>query len=85
MSPDTTASASQNPLEFELRLQEFIELTRERKLIEAITYQKKHLIQWQESHSTQIQQASALLAYTPATAFGPYKVYIPRFDTKDGS
>lgn len=65
---------SQNPLEFELRLQEFIELARARSLMDAITYQKKHLIQWQETHSTQINQASALLAYTPATAFGPYKV-----------
>ncbi|EKM57524.1 uncharacterized protein PHACADRAFT_251198 [Phanerochaete carnosa HHB-10118-sp] len=62
-----------NPLEFELRLQEFIELARDRKLMEAIAYQKKHLIQWQETHSVQIQQASALLAFTPATAFGPYK------------
>lgn len=64
----------QNPLEFELRLQEFIELARARKLMDAIAYQKKHLIQWQESHSAQIKQAAALLAYTPKSAFGPYKV-----------
>ncbi|KAI0090385.1 CTLH/CRA C-terminal to lish motif domain-containing protein [Irpex rosettiformis] len=62
-----------NPLEFELRLQEFIELTRARKLMDAITYQKKYLIQWQESQAVQINQASALLAYTPISAFGPYK------------
>ncbi|KAI0696838.1 CTLH/CRA C-terminal to lish motif domain-containing protein [Cytidiella melzeri] len=62
-----------NPLEFELRLQEFIELARARSLMEAIVYQKKHLIQWQESHAAQINQASALLAYTPTSAFGPYK------------
>ncbi|KIP04735.1 hypothetical protein PHLGIDRAFT_109198 [Phlebiopsis gigantea 11061_1 CR5-6] len=62
-----------NPLEFELRLQEFIELARDRKLLDAINYQKKHLIQWQDSHAAQIQQASALLAYTPSSAFGPYK------------
>ncbi|PSR73987.1 hypothetical protein PHLCEN_2v10218 [Hermanssonia centrifuga] len=62
-----------NPLEFDLRLQEFIELSRIRNLMEAIAYQKKHLIQWQDTHSAQINQAAALLAYTPATAFGPYK------------
>ncbi len=63
-----------NPLEFDLRLQEFIELSRIRNLMEAIAYQKKYLIQWQDTHSAQINQAAALLAYTPATAFGPYKV-----------
>ena len=42
--------------------------------MDAIAYQKKHLIQWQESHSAQIKQASALLAYIPELAFGPYKV-----------
>lgn len=46
--------------------------------MEAITYQKKHLVQWQETHAAQINQASALLAYTPATAFGPYKVSMDR-------
>lgn len=74
---------AKNPLEFELRLQEFIELARERKLVEAIAYQKKHLIQWQETHSAQIQQASALLAFTSSSAFGPYKrLYdLGRWDT----
>ncbi|KAI0346684.1 hypothetical protein BDW22DRAFT_1405428 [Trametopsis cervina] len=68
-----------NPLEFELRLQEFIELARARNLLDAIAYQKKHLIQWQETHAAQINQAAALLAYTPATAFGPYKrLYDPK-------
>jgi hypothetical protein len=42
--------------------------------MDAIAYQKKYLIQWQETHSVQINQASALLAFTPAAAFGAYKV-----------
>ncbi|KAF7794786.1 hypothetical protein EIP86_005928 [Pleurotus ostreatoroseus] len=62
-----------NPLEFDLRLQEFIELARARNLMEAIAYQKKHLNHWQETHATQIYQAAALLAYSPESAFGPYK------------
>jgi len=62
-----------NPLEFDLRFQEFIELSRARKLEEAIAYQKKYLIQWHETHLAQIHQASALLAFRPDTACGPYK------------
>ncbi|THH21131.1 hypothetical protein EW146_g331 [Bondarzewia mesenterica] len=60
-------------LEFDLRLQEYIELNRARKTQEAIAYFKKHLTSWQETHMAQIQQASALLAYPPTTTCGPYK------------
>ncbi|THH00874.1 hypothetical protein EW026_g1744 [Hermanssonia centrifuga] len=73
-----------NPLEFDLRLQEFIELSRIRNLMEAIAYQKKYLIQWQDTHSAQINQAAALLAYTPATAFGPYKALEDMAARNDG-
>ncbi|KAK7681364.1 hypothetical protein QCA50_015455 [Cerrena zonata] len=62
-----------NPLEFDLRLQEFIELARARKLTDAIAYQKKYLIQWHETHAAQIRQASALIAFMPHTSCGPYK------------
>ena len=31
--------------------------------MEAITYQRKHLISWQETHAAQIQQSSALLNF----------------------
>ncbi|CAL1699284.1 unnamed protein product [Somion occarium] len=62
-----------NPLEFDLRLQEFIELARARKLTESIAYQKKYLIQWNETHAIQIRQASALIAFKPDTTCGPYK------------
>ncbi|KAL4072490.1 CTLH/CRA C-terminal to lish motif domain-containing protein [Scleroderma yunnanense] len=61
-------------LEFELRLQEYIELARSRKTQEAITYSRKHFIAWQESHLSQIMQASALLAVLPSTNCGQYKV-----------
>ncbi|TRM63584.1 CTLH/CRA C-terminal to lish motif domain-containing protein [Schizophyllum amplum] len=70
-------------LEFELRLQEFIELCRQRSTTQAIAYSKKHLIAWQETHLPQIQHALALLAYAPGTSCGPYKrLYdLSRWDT----
>ncbi|KAF9225826.1 hypothetical protein BS17DRAFT_777750 [Gyrodon lividus] len=60
-------------LEFELRLQEYIELARLRKTQEAIAYSKKHLVPWQETHLQQIMQASALLAVQPSTTCGQYR------------
>ncbi|EIM89151.1 uncharacterized protein STEHIDRAFT_119889 [Stereum hirsutum FP-91666 SS1] len=60
-------------LEFDLRLQEYIELARARRTQEAIAYSKKHLTPWQETHIAQIQQASALLAFPPTTKCGPYR------------
>ncbi|TCD70713.1 GID complex subunit containing RING finger motif [Steccherinum ochraceum] len=62
-----------NPLEFDLRFQEFIELARARRKDDAIAYQKKFLISWSETHLPQITQASALLAIPPERAFGQYK------------
>jgi len=60
-------------LEFELRLQEFIELARQRRNQEAIAYVKKHLVSWQETHFEEIKRASALFAFPPTTTCGPYK------------
>ena len=65
-------------MEFDLRLQEYIELARARKTVEAIAYSKKHLLPWNETHHHQIVQAAALLCYPPTTSCGPYKVsHIP--------
>ncbi|KAJ7167334.1 CTLH/CRA C-terminal to lish motif domain-containing protein [Mycena crocata] len=60
-------------LEFDLRLQEYIELSRARKPQEAIEYSRKHLVPWHETHLEEIQQAAGLLAFRPETAFGRYK------------
>ncbi|OSD01393.1 hypothetical protein PYCCODRAFT_1436319 [Trametes coccinea BRFM310] len=62
-----------NTLEFDLRLQEYIELARAGKTVEAMAYSKKHLLPWQETHYQQIVQAAALLCYPPSTSCGPYK------------
>jgi macrophage erythroblast attacher len=66
--------AHQSTLEFDLRLQEYIELSRAAKCQEAIDYSRKYLVGWQESHLEQIQQATALLAFRPDTSCGRYKV-----------
>ncbi|KIL65445.1 hypothetical protein M378DRAFT_105136 [Amanita muscaria Koide BX008] len=60
-------------LEFELRLQEYIELARARKSFDAISYAKKHLVQWQESHMSDILHASTLIAFHPNTTCLPYR------------
>ncbi|KAJ3932382.1 MAG: CTLH/CRA C-terminal to lish motif domain-containing protein [Lentinula lateritia] len=67
-----------NTLEFDLRLQEYIELCRSNKQHEAILYQRKHLISWQETHLVQIQQACGLLAFSAGTTCRPYmRLYDP--------
>ncbi|TFK26593.1 macrophage erythroblast attacher isoform 1 [Coprinopsis marcescibilis] len=60
-------------LEFELRLQEYIEICRERKFLEAMAYMKKYMSSWHETHLPQIEQASALLAFLPGTDCVRYK------------
>lgn len=73
--PDTSISETlQSTLEFELRLQEYIEFARARKTQEAIAYARKYLVPWQETHLEQITQAMALLAIQPSTTCGQYKV-----------
>lgn len=67
----------QNNLEFDLRFQEYIELCRAGRREEAIAYSKKHLVSWQDSHLSQIKQASGLLAFPANTSCAPYKVSGP--------
>lgn len=64
----------QSTLEFDLRLQEYIELARLRQTDEAIGYLKRHIINWHDAHMQQIKQATALLAFPPNTTCNPYKV-----------
>jgi macrophage erythroblast attacher len=60
-------------LEFQLRLQEYIELVKERKLGLAILYSKKYLVGWSDTHLKEIQQASGLLAFEPSTSCSVYR------------
>jgi macrophage erythroblast attacher len=55
-------------LEFELRLQQYIELIRAKthpKLLEAIAHAKKYLIPFRATHPHEVQQACGLLAIPP--------------------
>ncbi|KAG8532083.1 uncharacterized protein KY384_003720 [Bacidia gigantensis] len=54
-----------NKLEFELRLQQYIELCRQRKLVEAQQHGKKHFPPHLESQSQKIYFAAGLLAFPP--------------------
>ncbi|KAJ7634752.1 CTLH/CRA C-terminal to lish motif domain-containing protein [Roridomyces roridus] len=69
----TALRKMKSTLEFDLRLQEYIELSRAVKHKEAIEYSRKHLVAWQDTHLDQIQTAAALLAFRPNTSYGRYK------------
>ncbi|KAJ2856696.1 GID complex subunit containing RING finger motif, partial [Coemansia erecta] len=60
-------------LEFELRLQEYIEMIRARNTPEAIKYAKKHLSPWSDTQLPRIQRAMTLLAFSPSTSCPPYR------------
>ncbi|KAK0449742.1 CTLH/CRA C-terminal to lish motif domain-containing protein [Desarmillaria tabescens] len=62
-----------NTLEFDLRLQEYIEMCRRRESQDAIAYMRKYLVPWQETHLQSIMQAANLLAFRPGTTCGVYK------------
>jgi macrophage erythroblast attacher len=63
----------QSNLEFNLRIQELVELIRARKSAEAINYSKRHLIPNFMNKFHEIQQAISLLAFPPDTTCPPYK------------
>ncbi|KAI8093592.1 CTLH/CRA C-terminal to lish motif domain-containing protein [Halteromyces radiatus] len=66
-------------LEFNLRLQEHIELVRSGKGLEAVAYAKKYLVPWQATESKKIMEAMGLLAYKKDTMCEPFKsLYDPR-------
>lgn len=64
----------QNSLEFQLRLQQYIELRRGGKLLEARQHAQKHIAPHTETHSADIYTAASMLAFPPDTQAEPYKV-----------
>ncbi|KAL7421594.1 GID complex subunit containing RING finger motif [Cryptotrichosporon argae] len=60
-------------LEFHLRFQEFIELSRARKVADAIAYARKHLGQWAGAHMLAVQRGMALLAFGETTGVAAYR------------
>lgn len=65
-------------LEFQIKLQQYIELARERNFTGAIQYYRQNLIKSAESKFELMQQASALLAFSPDDSVKPYSdLYSP--------
>jgi len=62
-----------NNLEFQLRLQQFIELRRNGKLLAARQHAQRYIAPHTDSHFAEIHTAAALLAFPPDTAAEPYK------------
>lgn len=71
--PSLICVALQSTLEFELHLQEFIELARERRLTQAVEYARKQLLPLSEGRTMDVQHALGALAFSPATQCASYK------------
>lgn len=61
-------------MEFQLRLQEFIELVRAGNNMKAITYARKYLAPWGSTHLKELQRVVATLAFKSNTECAKYKV-----------
>lgn len=64
----------QSKFEFQLRLQEFIELVRTENNVRAITYARKYLAPWGSTHMKELQRVFVTLAYRSTTECSTYKV-----------
>ncbi|GBG67735.1 hypothetical protein CBR_g863 [Chara braunii] len=64
---------TKSKLEFKLRVQEFIELVRAERMMEAIVYARKHLAPWGSTNMKELQQAMATLAFKSGTDCSGYK------------
>ena len=71
---DADGANSQNRLEFELRLQQFIELVRNRQPIEARHHAQRYLSQHANTYLEEVKRAAGLLAYPPDTQVPEYRV-----------
>ncbi|XP_058182396.1 protein MAEA homolog [Rhododendron vialii] len=65
---------SKSKFEFQLRLQEFIELVRAENNLRAITYARKYLAPWGTTHMKELQRVMATLAFKSSTDCATYKV-----------
>ncbi|KAG6728496.1 hypothetical protein I3842_02G175900 [Carya illinoinensis] len=65
---------SKSKFEFQLRLQEFIELVRVENKLGAITYARKYLAPWGAIHMKELQRVMATLAFRSNTECATYKV-----------
>lgn len=70
----TRLKKSKSKFEFKLRLQEFIELVRAERMMDAIMYARKHLAAWGSTNMKELQQAMATLAFKSNTDCAGYKI-----------
>lgn len=64
----------QSNLEFELRLQQYIEMVRAGDKTEARQHARRFLSPHSETQATDIRRAAGLLVFSPDTEAAPYKV-----------
>ncbi|XP_060186334.1 protein MAEA homolog [Lycium barbarum] len=69
----TRLKKSKSKFEFQLRLQEFIELVRAENMMRAITYARKYLAPWGSTHMKELQRVLATLAFKSNTECMTYK------------
>ncbi|KAG8137724.1 putative Macrophage erythroblast attacher-like protein [Naja naja] len=65
-------------LEFSLRIQEFIELIRQNKRLDAVRHARKHFSQAEGSQLDEVRQVMGMLAFPSDTHISPYKQF--RYD-----
>ncbi|CAH0555399.1 unnamed protein product [Brassicogethes aeneus] len=70
-------------MEFKLRIQEFVELIRNDRRMDAIKHSRKHFPSFKDEHLNTIQQAMALLAFPVTTVIERYRTLFDetRWDT----
>lgn len=71
----TVLRKQKSSLEFELRLQEFVELIRARNFTMAFKYSRKHLASHAESHLDEIQKSAVLTSFPNPEEVPAYKVF----------
>lgn len=62
-------------IEFQLRVQEFVELIRENNRSEAVKHARKYFVAFEKDQLKEICECMALLAFQPDTTIEPYKKY----------
>jgi len=60
-------------MEFNLRIQEFIELVRQDKRLDAVRHARKHISTFEDTRMDEVQQCMVLLAFPTDTEISPYK------------
>lgn len=61
-----------SPLQFQLHVQEYIELIRQGNIVEALMYGRAKLARWAEQRPDELQKAAALLSFPSDTQCEPY-------------